>query len=94
MSGTLAHAVQLSQQMLVAAHAQAWDTVTALDAERDPLLLGAHAPDAATRAQLAQILACNRELEAHVARARDAVAVQWQHENTRLQAIAAYAPQA
>ena len=52
MSGTLARALQLSRQMLAAAHAQAWDTVSALEAERDPLLLGAHAPDATTRAQL------------------------------------------
>ena len=90
MSGTLTRALQLSQQMLAAAQAQAWDTVTALDAERDPLLLGAHAPDATTRAQLAQILACNRELEAQVARARDVVAAHWQRENARLQAVAAY----
>jgi hypothetical protein len=90
MSDTLACALQLSQHMLAAAQAQAWDTVTTLDAERDPLLLGAHAPDATTRAQLAQILACNRELATQVARARDAVAVQWQRENTRLQAVAAY----
>lgn len=91
MSGTLARALQLSRQMLAAAQAQAWDTVTALDAEREPLLLGAHAPDAATRTQLAQILACNRELATQVARARDAVARQWQRENTRRQAVAAYA---
>ncbi len=90
MSGTLNRALQLSQQMLAAAQAQAWETVTALDAERDPLLLDAHAPDATTRNQLAQILACNRELEAQVALARDDVAVQWQHENMRVQAIAAY----
>ena len=90
MSGTLTRALQLSQQMLVAAQARAWDTVTALDVERDPLLRDAHAPDATTRAQLAQILACNREIGAQVAHARDAVAVQWQRENTRLQAVAAY----
>jgi hypothetical protein len=91
MSGALTRALQLSRQMLAAAQAQAWDTVSALDAERDPLLLGAHAPDATTRAQLAQILACNRELEARVAHARDVVAVHWQRENSRLQAVAAYA---
>lgn len=91
MSGTLARALQLSRQMLAAAHAQAWDTVSALEAERDPLLLGAHAPDATTRAQLAQILACNRELETQVAHARDVAAVHWRRENNRLQAVAAYA---
>jgi hypothetical protein len=91
MSDTLTRALQLSQQMLAAAQAQAWDTVSALEAERDPLLLGAHAPDATTRAQLAQILACNRELQLQVARGRDAAAMQWQRENLRLQAVAAYA---
>ncbi|MEO5812658.1 MAG: flagellar protein FliT [Rhodanobacter sp.] len=90
MIGTLTQALQLSQHMLAAAQAQAWDTVTALDAERDPLLLGAYAPDASTRDQLAQILACNCELEAEVARARDAVALLWQRENNRVQAITAY----
>lgn len=91
MSGTLARALAISQQMLVAAQATEWSTVAALHAEREPLLLGAHAPDGATRAQLAQILACNRELESHVARARDAAAANWQREHARDQAIAAYA---
>lgn len=90
MSGTLARALQLSQQMLLAAEACEWTTLSALDAERDPLLLGAHAPDAATRNQLAQILACNREVAAHVARARAAAAASWQREHARDQAIAAY----
>lgn len=91
MSGTLTHALQLSQHMLVAAQAQAWDTLAALEAEREPLLLGALAPDADTRAQLAQILACNRELESCVTKARAAIALQWQRGKTGQQAIAAYA---
>ena len=90
MSGTLTRALQLSQQMLTAAQAQAWETVTALEVERDPLLHDAFAPDATTREQLAQILACNHQLEVHVARARDAVAVEWQRDNLGLQAITAY----
>ena len=49
-----------------------------------------HAPDGATRNQLAQILACNRELESQVARARDEAAANWQREHARDQAIAAY----
>ena len=91
MSGTLARALQLSQHMLAAAQAQAWDTVAALELEREPLLLGSLAPDAKTRAQLAQIIACNRDIETRVAEARDAAAVQWQREHTRAQAVAAYA---
>lgn len=91
MSGTLARALQLSQRMLLAAQAMEWVTLSALEAEREPLLLGAHAPDAATRSQLAQILACNRELESHVARARDAAAANWAREHARDRAIAAYA---
>ncbi|MEO8747539.1 MAG: flagellar protein FliT [Rhodanobacter sp.] len=90
MSGTLARALHLSRQMLTAAQAREWATLSALDAERDPLLLAAHAPDATTRNQLAQILACNRELESHVTRAREVVAVQWQQEHARGQAILAY----
>ena len=90
MSGALLHALQLSQHMLAAAQAQAWDTVTALELEREPLLLGALAPDANTRAQLAQILACNHDIATHVAEARDLAAAQWQRENTRAQAVAAY----
>ena len=91
MSGTLARALQLSQHMLAAAQAQAWDTVAALELEREPLLLGSLAPDASTRAQLAQIIACNRDIETRVAEARHAAAVQWQREHTRAQAVAAYA---
>jgi hypothetical protein len=91
MSGTLARALQLSQHMLAAAQRQAWDTVAALEMEREPLLLGALAPDAGTRAQLALIIACNRDIASRVADARDAAAVQWQRENTRAQAVAAYA---
>ncbi|HXE79093.1 MAG TPA: flagellar protein FliT [Rhodanobacter sp.] len=90
MSGTLAKALAISQQMLVAAQAAEWETVAALYIEREPLLLGVHAPDGATRNQLAQILACNRELESHVARARDEAAANWQREHARDQAIAAY----
>ena len=91
MSGTLAHALQLSQHMLAAAQARAWDTVAALELEREPLLLGSLAPDASTRAQLAQIIACNHDIETRVAEARDAAAVQWQREHTRALAVAAYA---
>lgn len=90
MNGTLARALLLSRQMLTAAQTEEWNTLSALDAEREPLLLGAFAPDAATRTQLAQILACNRELESHVARAREAAAACWQQEHARDQAIVAY----
>ncbi len=91
MSGSLTRALQLSQQMLAAAQIQVWDIVAALNDQRDPLLLGAHAPDDATRAQLAQILECNRELGALVALARDEAASQCQRERARGQAVAAYA---
>lgn len=90
MSTALARALALSQRMLAAAQAQDWDTVAALDAEREPLLRNPLHADTGTRAQLAQLLACNHDLAARVAAARDAAAVQWQREHTRTQAVAAY----
>lgn len=90
-STVLEQALQLTADMLVAARAQQWERLVTLEAEREPLLLRQHGTDAATHAQLGELLARDRELQALVRDARDAAAVQWQRENGRAQAISAYA---
>jgi hypothetical protein len=87
----LAPALQLTREMLAAARALEWDRLMVLEVEREPLLLRQHATDAASQAQLGEILAYDRQLHTLVARARDAVAAQWQLEHDRTRAIAAYA---
>jgi hypothetical protein len=87
----LALALAITQSMLSAAQAGDWERVAGLEATREPLLLRQHSADAVSQAQLGEVLAYDRELQALVGRARDAVAQQWQRENGRAQAIAAYA---
>ena len=86
----LEQALLLTRRMLSAAAAQEWDELVALESEREPLLRRQHATDAASHAQLGEILAYDRELQALVGHARDAAAEQWQLENGRVRAIAAY----
>jgi hypothetical protein len=87
----LAQALAITRSMLAAAQAGDWERLAGLETTREPLLLRQHAADAASHAQLGEVLAYDRELQALVGRARDAVAQQWQRENGRAQAIAAYA---
>lgn len=87
----LTQALRLTGEMICACHAQDWDRLTALEAEREPLVLRQHPRDAATHAQLGELLACDRELQELVRRARDTVAGQWQKETDRSKAILAYA---
>lgn len=86
----LVQALAITRTMLVAAHAQDWEQLSTLEATREPLLHRQHPVDAASHAQLGEVLAYDRELQALVGQARDAVAQQWQRENGRAQAIAAY----
>jgi hypothetical protein len=86
----LVQALAITRSMLVAAHAQDWQQVSVLEATREPLLRRQHPADAASHAQLGEVLAYDRELQALVGQARDDVARQWQRENGRAQAIAAY----
>lgn len=86
----LMQALAITRSMLVAAHAQDWQQVSVLEASREPLLRRQHPADAASHAQLGEVLAYDRELQALVGQARDDVARQWQRENGRAQAIAAY----
>jgi hypothetical protein len=87
----LERALQLTAAMLAAGRAQEWDRLTALEAERAPLVLRQHPQDAATRVQLGELLAGDRELRVLVSQARDTAAGQWQRENERARAIRAYA---
>lgn len=87
----LEHALQLTRDMLAAARAQEWFRLIELEAEREPLLLRRHPSDPATLAQLGEILAYDRQLQAIVGGARDSAAEQWQRETGRARAIAAYA---
>lgn len=86
----LVQALAITRSMLVAAHAQDWQQVSVLEATREPMLRRQHPADAASHAQLGEVLAYDRELQALVGQARDDVARQWQRENGRAQAIAAY----
>ncbi|KRE90907.1 hypothetical protein ASG87_01860 [Frateuria sp. Soil773] len=86
----LAQALVLSRDMLAAAQAADWALLAELEARREPLVMREHAPDGASRRQLGEILAYDRESAALVARARDEAAAQWQAARGRAQAIAAY----
>ena len=86
----LVQALAITRSMLVAAHAQDWQQVSVLEATREPMLRRQHPADAASHAQRGEVLAYDRELQALVGQARDDVARQWQRENGRAQAIAAY----
>jgi hypothetical protein len=88
---SLVQALAITRSMLSAAQAGDWERLAGLEATREPLLLRQHPADAVSHAQLGEVLAYDRELQALVGRARDAVAQQWQRENGRAQAIAAYA---
>lgn len=77
--------------MLSAAKAADWEQVQRLDEAREPLLRRVHPTDVVSRAQIEQILAYDRQLQALVGHARDGVARQWQDERSRFQAIASYA---
>ncbi len=90
-TGSLAGALQLTCGMLAAAQAQEWSRLIELEAEREPLLLRQHAADPASLAQLGEILAYDRQLQAIVGSARDTAAEQWQQEASRARAIAIYA---
>lgn len=87
----LTSALIITRAMLAAARQEDWEQLLQLEAARAPLVHRQHGTDAASQAQLGQILACDRELQALLTKARDATARQWQQERGRVQAIAAYA---
>ncbi|TAL88350.1 MAG: flagellar protein FliT [Rhodanobacter sp.] len=77
--------------MLAVAKQADWAQLLQLEQEREPLVRRQHPTDLISRAQIEQILAYDRQLQALVGNARDAVAQLWQDERSRSQAIAAYA---
>lgn len=87
----LAQALVITRTMLDAAQRQDWQQVADMEAVRAPLLHRQHPQDAGSHAQLGELLAYDRELQALVGQARDEAAGRWQREHGRAQAIAAYA---
>jgi hypothetical protein len=86
----LLRALAITRAMLTAAHAQDWEQVSVLEAAREPLLHRQHPADADSHAQLGEVLAYDRELQALVSHARETAARQWQQHHGRARAIAAY----
>ncbi len=90
-NSALTSALVITRAMLAAARAEDWQQLLQLEQARAPLVHRQHDHDATAQAQLGQILACDRQLQAMLATARETLAQQWQRERDRAQAIAAYA---
>ena len=86
----LALALALTRAMLDAARTGDWEQVVALEAEREPLATLPVSRDEDSVRQLGDLLALDRELRELVTQARDAAGGQWQAEQDRARAIAAY----
>ena len=66
---SLAQALQLTRDMLIACHAQDWERLTALEAEREPLVL--RTVDDLSQAETAAVLGITEKaVETRVRRAR------------------------
>ncbi len=87
----LTRALVLTREMLAAAQAADWERLLQLEQTRAPMLLRQHLDDVVSRAQVGLVLAYDRQLQALLGNAQDAVARQWQNERARSHAIAAYA---
>ncbi|MEO8811226.1 MAG: flagellar protein FliT [Rhodanobacter sp.] len=87
----LTQALVMTRAMLAAAQEADWDELLRLEEARAPILRRQHPDDVVSRAQIGQVLAYDRQLQALLGSARDAVARQWQSERARSHAIAAYA---
>jgi hypothetical protein len=86
----MALALALTRAMLDAARTGDWEQVVALEAERQPLAMQPVAQDEDSVRQLGELLALDREVRELVTRARDDAGGQWQAEQDRARAIAAY----
>lgn len=86
----LTQALVITQAMLLAAEVAEWEQLVQLEQQREPLLHRQHPVDEVSRAQIGEVLAGDRRLQALLATARDAVAVRWQNDRGRARAIAAY----
>ena len=87
----LTSALVITRAMLAAARQEDWQQLLQLEEARAPLVHRQHGSDVVTQAQLGQILAYDRQLQALLGQAREAIARQWQQERGRARAIAAYA---
>ena len=87
----LTSALIITRAMLSAAREEDWEQLLQLEEARAPLVHRQHGTDVVSQAQLGQILAYDRQLQALLGNARDAIARQWQQDRGRAQAIAAYA---
>ncbi|CAM5451311.1 flagellar protein FliT [Rhodanobacter lindaniclasticus] len=90
-ASALTSALIITRAMLAAARQEDWEQLLQLEEARAPLVHRQHGSDVVAQAQLGQILAYDRQLQALLGKARDAIARQWQGERGRAQAIAAYA---
>ncbi|MGB3269976.1 MAG: flagellar protein FliT [Rhodanobacter sp.] len=90
-TSALTSALVITRAMLAAARQEDWQQLLQLEEARAPLVHRQHGSDVVSQAQLGQILAYDRQLQALLGQARDAVARQWQQERGRARAIAAYA---
>jgi flagellar protein FliT len=90
-TSALTSALVITRAMLAAARQEDWQRLLQLEEARAPLVHRQHGSDVVSQAQLGQILAYDRQLQALLGQARDAVARQWQQERGRARAIAAYA---
>lgn len=90
-ASALTSALVITRAMLAAARQEDWQQLLQLEEARAPLVHRQHGSDVVSQAQLGQILAYDRQLQALLGQARDAVARQWQQERGRARAIAAYA---
>ncbi|MGN6654157.1 MAG: flagellar protein FliT [Rhodanobacter sp.] len=90
-TSALTSALVITSAMLAAARQEDWQQLLQLEEARAPLVHRQHGSDVVSQAQLGQILAYDRQLQALLGQARDAVARQWQQERGRARAIAAYA---
>ena len=86
----LALALALTRAMLEAARAGDWEQVIALEDQRQPLAMQPVPQNDASLRQLGELLALDREIQQRVGEARDVAAEQWQAEQSRARAIAAY----
>lgn len=86
----LTQALAITRAMLSAAKIADWDELQHLEEVREPLVRRQHPTDVISRAQIEQILAYDRQLQALLGNVRDEVGRLWQDEHTRFQAIAAY----
>lgn len=86
----MALALALTRAMLDAARTGDWEQVVALEAERQPLAMQPAASDEDSVRQLGELLMLDREVRDLVTQARDTAGGQWQAEQDRARAIAAY----